>query len=723
MCPKWKQIITFMELNLNERTMMNVKNIGAILFALCLLGSCSEPVKLGLDDYQPTTEFKPAFDNLSKYVSQNKDCGYDIEMTVRAMNSIEIAQTQSEDFLNYLEYLAKEDYHGVAPEVIEAKIHLFPILQKMTVLKQQHSELNDIWTLAQCAAKGVANSTSAEDVKGSVAALTASSFATPVMILNLSNGAVKATGEAFKEYDKARELSASLKKEIEALRLAYIDYLTLYAPIYHKYMKEWDNLCLKKDKAYLETYAGRCRDACVTTEDILNAYPNNREALLLNAIAHINMAKKNNSSVFNLPAENPVGDSLSERNEHIVKARGVIERYLSLYPGKSAPALVVTAMAEFATGNADRAMSCLDQAAIEYPKQAEELKDLLNSYKFRSYLNQTPEGQYLLRLYHSTMEGYGLFSPNFQKAAYYEHQGDLAKSSTEIYNHFFRRGNQGIYDCLLSDMEFCEKNLETSFKNILIEHSYVDLNIKPETDWKFGKKDDEITVKLSNRSDLDFENVRLFLCIHYTDMYVDEYDIVKSSSVNVIKPHSSAEFDNIKLNYRDKKYTDVTRIRAIAMTDNKICWIDAPEYKIMHASKKSASEKNEQGYKDRREMLKKNFKIDEDKVKSLLSNINVPTVQNKSRWSNIFSSEKMHVELPRILTYLSPVFSVNELQTTECKLPLTNVLGGSNILLEFDIEPKDGTEYPLYMYSDFFDCKVNIKFENGKVAVSDVTLL
>ena len=67
-------------------------------------------------------------------------------------------------------------------------------------------------------------------------------------------------------------------------------------------------------------------------------------------------------------------------------------------------------------GNARSALSYFDQAAIEYPRQAEELTDLLNSYRSRTYLNKSVEGMYLLNLYKSTMEGFGLFSPNFYKA-------------------------------------------------------------------------------------------------------------------------------------------------------------------------------------------------------------------------------------------------------------------------------------------------------------------
>lgn len=703
-----------------------MKKIFSILaLTIAIFSACNKVEKIDIYNYEPNTDFTPAFNALSKYANASDNGTYDIEKTIRVMNSIELAQSQSEDFMSYLEYLSQEDFQGVAPEMLQAKIHLLPILQKMVTLQKQSESLNDIWTLAQCAAKGVSNFSSSEKVTEeamSTAVADAIGLANPpVLVLKAINGVSQASDEVFNEYNKKKQANYMLQQEIESLRLAYIDYLTEYTPLYHKYMKEWDALCLKKDKAYLETYAGRGNEAKAITEDILKQYPNNREALLLNAIANINMNNTQRNGDFAvLPQE--ISSEGTSANENLERAQAAIQQYLTLYPDKSAPALVVSAMMCMANGQEKQAMSFLDQASIEYPKQAEELTDLLNSYKFRTYLNQTPEGQYLLRLYHSTMAGYGIFSPNIQKAMYYESKGDLEKSTQEIYNHFFRRGNQGMYDCLLSDMEFCEENLEVSFKNVLLEKSYLDLNIKPATDWKFQNKEDEISLNVHNRSDIDFENVRLFLCIHYTDMYTDEYDIVKSSTVNVLKHQEKTDFDNIKLEYQGKKYSDITRIRAIAMTDNKICWIDAPDYKIMTA-KKNSNKENTQGKTQRINKLNKSFQMDAEKVKELLSSADIPTKVNNSILSNVFTGEKLCLKLPRSLTLLNPVFSINELQSSECKLPVNNVLEGSNILINFDIKPKDGETYPLYMYSDFYNCRIDIKYEGGKPSIANFTTL
>ena len=63
--------------------------------------------------------------------------------------------------------------------------------------------------------------------------------------------------------------------------------------------------------------------------------------------------------------------------------------------------------------------------------------------------------------------------------------------------------------------------------------------------------------------------------IGYTDMHKDEYYVVKvPQTVSIIEPDGEVEIEDVPLGYRDKKYADITRIRAIAMTDDRLCWVD-----------------------------------------------------------------------------------------------------------------------------------------------------
>jgi len=71
-------------------------------------------------NYEPIEEFKPAYNSLLERVTE-EDNSYDIEETIRIINGLEIAQSHSSDFIDFLEFMAKQDYSKVAKEVINLK--------------------------------------------------------------------------------------------------------------------------------------------------------------------------------------------------------------------------------------------------------------------------------------------------------------------------------------------------------------------------------------------------------------------------------------------------------------------------------------------------------------------------------------------------------------------------------------------------------------------------
>ena len=548
--------------------------------------------------------------------------------------------------------------------------------------------------------------------------------------------------------------------------MSYVQYLEDYAPVYYKYMQEWDALCLKKDKAYIDLYGGQPMEAYNQSQEILKEYPTNREALLLKGLSLIQMSSEvGNLGTLSSSMEYDLSQSLrgadeaialadsvlagvatersapDERTELQMEAEATLDHYMKLYPSRSAPALVLKGLLYREQGEIAKAVSYFDQASMEYPRQAAALTDLLDSYKARTYLNKSAEGKYLLRLYRSTMEGFGIFSPNLLKANYYAQNGDVEKSKEEIFNHFYRRGNQGVYDCLLSDMQYCEENMYSSFRQILLEQPFLDVAVEPTTNWTLADKEDEIKVTINNRSDIDLENVRIFLCLHYTDMYKDEYDVQKLPSVNIIKHNDKTEIGVVKLNYEDKKYNDITRIRAIAMTDDKICWIDNVNYKYMKASEAAARDNNSRPsthnsqLSTAKQQLLEDFNVDNGKLQSIIQEgMKVyGIVSDGNLWNDMKRDVKnlvtgkdknLRIELPRILTLIDPVFSLHQLNDKDKAIrPSENYLSGSNIRLKFDYEPKQDETIPLYIYSDFANFKVTIKFEGGKPVVKKVDLL
>ena len=726
------------------------KGIAAVVAMLFLfLTGCGHDVVnnvLTVDDYKPIEEFAAAYDTLLAREHAQADAPYDIEQTIRIINAMEIAQRDSENFEDFLDFMATQDYTGVAPDVLEAKRRLFPLLQYTYELQKTDKELSGAWMLMRSLAKGGQSLTEDTSIVEMIMMMRSGYFA---LFHFISSGDTeKAVNDAFSQYEEDAELKKKVREDLEIVRATYRDYLEYYVPIYKKYMQEYDALCVEKDRAYLDLYGGRVEDALLHTSNILKKYPNNGEAMLLHSMGLIlesasEVEPRPTITMNDIETQQPNPDNKLDDRPRLpmtVKQRqayDMLEQYRNLNSGRTAPALVLEGLLYQQLGDQNSAKLRFDQASAEYPRQAEKLTDMLDAYNMRTYLCKTPEGQYLRRLYASTMEGYGLFSPNLLKARQYAADGEMDKSRNEIFNHFFRRGNQGIYDELLSDMQFCEENLYGPFKSLLLEQSYLDVTVEPKKTWIFWHKDKVLRVKINNRSDLKLENVRIFLCIHYTDMYKDEYDVVKvPKTQNIIEPRSTADLETVELHYRDKGYDDITRIRAIAMTDDRICWIDEVNYKNAKALapyRNDQAAQNERQQKAQEEYLS-NYSLEPQKLQATLRNgVSVmepdedPCIE-KSGWKKFIGwfsrhDNSLNIELPRTLVMANPVFSIHPLDTDDALQPEENYLAGTSIHLHFDYEPECGEVLPLYIYTEAADFKVDIEYHGKDSSVQEVTIL
>ena len=743
-----------------------------LLFLSCTSTPQADLLTLSIDNYKPVDEFVDAYEAISSQPDLQSGRDYDLEKTVRVLNALELAQVRSESFDEFLDYMARQDYTGVAPDVLEAKRKLFPVLEYTYKLREQDEQLSDAWMLMRGAARGgetLVRNTSASTL---LRAALGDMFA----VLGIVNGedAERSTNEAFAQYEKDKKLKSQLREDLQKLRISYRQYLEDYTPIYKKYMQEYDALCIEKDKAYLDLYAGRTDEALSHTQSILQKYPDNPEAMLLHAMSQIligstelrnygttELRDNGSTELRNQGTTDSVLCKQSEQVRALSSPDSVLSsqfsplsstepplssqfsplsslaRYSSLYPSRTAPALVLEGLLLQKMGDEQGAMSRFHQASVEYPRQAAQLTDMLDSYNRRNYLTRTPEGQYLRRLYASTMEGYGLFSPNLLKAKYYADKGQLDKSREEIYNHFFRRGNQGIYDELLSDMQFCEENLYGAFKGLLLESSYIDVSIEPESEWLFWDSDDVMRVKINNRSDLDLENVRVFLCIHYTDMYKDEYDVIKvPHTANIIAKHSTADLDTVVLRYPGKTYKDITRIRAIAMTDDRICWVDDVNYKQSHAlsflrgGRRDMSRVQAQA----REEYLRTYSLEPQKLqRTLREGVTILPPEedpsaDRSWWDSFLSwfsspDNDLKLELPRVLAMTDPVFSLHPLDSDDAVTPEANYLSGTVIHLRFPYVPAYGDRLPLYIYTESATFLADILYRGKDSQVLSVTIL
>ena len=721
----------------------------ALMLSGCNRGTDTDLLSLDLEHYKPAAEFVPAYEAIKQQEELQQGRDYDLEQTVRVLNAMEMAQVHSESFDEFLDYMAHQDYTGVAPDVLEAKRKLFPVLEYMYKLRKQDKQLSDTWRLARSAARGGQTMVENISISSIIRAAAGDFFA--VLGLAAGENADKSMDEVFSQYEEDKELKAQIQQDLQMLKLTYRQYLEDYTPIYKKYMDEYDALCTEKDKAYLDLYAGRTDEALKHTGNILRKYPTCGEAMLLEAMGQILLQTKQQQTLPQPLPEREGSSHFSQFEDTLSsppsqggaggestdsEVAQLLEKYKSLYPDRTAPALVLEGLMNQQIGNEQAALSCFHQASVEYPRQAARLTDMLDAYNMRTYLKKTPEGQYLRRLYASTMEGYGLFSPNLLKARHFANQGRMDEARDEIYNHFFRRGNQGLYDELLSDMQFCEENLYAPFKSLLLEQSYLDVKIEPETSWLFWHSDDVMRVKLNNRSDIDLENVRVYLCIHYTDMFRDEYDVVKvPKTLNIIPKRSTADLDTVHLSYPGKSYDDITRIRAIAMTDDRICWVDDVHYKetsalaFLRGERRDRSQQQQQA----REEYLRNYSLVPSKLQNTLREgttvvTNDDPNADPSWWETFtgwFKSKDhtLRIQLPRVIAMIDPVFSLNPLDSDDALKPEENYLSGTSIHLHFDYEPANEEVLPLYIYSDAATFRIDILYKGKESEVLKVDIL
>jgi hypothetical protein len=499
-------------------------------------------------------------------------------------------------------------------------------------------------------------------------------------------------------------------------------------------MGEWDKICLNRDKAYLAIHEDKIEIGLKSLEKVLQINPNDKEALILKAYCLLFKEQKLKSrplittvstiKINSLPrsikGETELDNVQSEPIGNSEKAKTILDNYLESYPDRSAPALQLLGTYYYLIGDKSMATSYYDQAAVEYPRQSEQLLDMLNSYKQRSYLRKSAEGGYILELYKSTMEGFGFFSPNFQKAYIESQKGNLEASKDEILKHFFRRGNQQVFDYLISDMQHCENYLSNSFDLVFKEKSFLDLEATPKM-WNSS----ELNIKINNKSDIKLSNVRVFLCLHFTDMYKDDYEVFKvENTVSNIEPNSEADFGNIEIDfelYGKKKEVDkdIVSARAIIVTDQIVSWVDAKDFKI-------------NGIKEAYDYYEKENKQNSDNLKQYYEAVGldwektIKVVKTNSEFvvePGLIGKDKFKVKLPRDLVVLNPLFTINELGVNESVLPSKVKINGPYIELEFAYNIPDDKIIVFYLNSRRTKIKWKIKLDEDEQPEKITTIL
>ena len=315
-----------------------------------------------------------------------------------------------------------------------------------------------------------------------------------------------------------------------------------------------------RDKARLAARAGDWQTALGAAEAALAMAPREREAHLIAAQALLE------------------GGSA----EDVPRAEALLAELIEAHPDQSAPALLLQGVAAQKRGDAQAARLAFEQAAAMYPKQADQLTDMLDPYRQRAWLEKSREGGYILESYRSTMLGAGYWSPDLQLAKAAFDAGRFDDGKARVLEHFGRRRAQAQWDFLLSDIDFCLDLLGEDYRSIFPEDAWLDLVVKPEL---IGSG---ITLSVSNRSQRTLRNATLVLAIQYTDMLPGQY-VAKAAerTLPAVVPHETTDFGRMDVDTewqgKAKTRADVVEHRAVLLSDDAVVWVDTDEFKMAEA--------------------------------------------------------------------------------------------------------------------------------------------
>ena len=110
--------------------------MGILCFSF--ITGCETQTREEESEYVPISLFTPAYNALSEKSSGDE---YDLNATIRVIHGLELARYQSEDFESFLDYLTRQDYRGVAEDVLEAQRKMFPVLQQMYCVSRENEEI------------------------------------------------------------------------------------------------------------------------------------------------------------------------------------------------------------------------------------------------------------------------------------------------------------------------------------------------------------------------------------------------------------------------------------------------------------------------------------------------------------------------------------------------------------------------------------------------------
>ncbi|MBX3727734.1 MAG: hypothetical protein KF858_01005 [Candidatus Sumerlaeia bacterium] len=592
-------------------------------------------IRGAVGEHRAQQVFGPALERLTPVPEP-----YDIDKTIRVIHALDLALDNRTDLREYLDTIARQDFRGVAPEVLEARARMLEQLKHLYALSAEEKDHQLLF--AKYRRLFLSAITSIEGDLG---------FGIGVGFD--SNVARQRLERLDAEEDKQR----TIRKEIRAVEQQLLDALVGYSEVYYKYLEEWDRVCLARDRAYLAVADRQWDKAIEAAERTAELAPFDNEAVLLRAMALLESQP---------PQEGPASESTDT-------ARRLLAATIDANPDRTAPALLLLGVAEREAGNFNEARLLLDQAAAYYPRQAEYLTDRVDAYRMRAFLRKSREGRRVLELYKSTMLGAGYFSPDLQLARLHRDQGSHDAMREKVLDHFSRRRAQRQLDYLISDLDFCTEFLGIDYFKIFPEEFYLDLEYTT-TLMGFG---DAISLNVTNRSDRTLHNATLVLCIHFTDMVRGDYEtFLAPKTATVVQPGQKTDFGRLNIRFDlygiRKGVRDIVECRAILISNEAVVWVDTDAYKLARLSQTlPAPPVQEQA----------------DQLADMLSSDTLAKLREAVVTASGNRSGDLRLRLPKEIALLRPIFRLATEDREQLLAPVENLIQDGDIRLRFDRVP------------------------------------
>jgi tetratricopeptide (TPR) repeat protein len=617
--------------------------------------------------------FAPVFE---KFAEAELEPAYDIDKTIRVIHELDLALSHKDSLESYLQELATQDYRDVAPEVLDARKEIMEVLLKLYAKQVESGDQQAMWEMTS---ELLLTAFSVVDFDGGLDAVG------PTAGLSIDREQAQ---ELLRDMRQEQHDHRDLVRDMAQLETELLSAMTDYSEVYYRYMDEWDDLSVMRDRAYLAAHNQDWTTVADAATIAVQKAPQEREAHLLLAMAKIEQGG-------------------GESDEEIL---GLLADYIEDHPSSTAPAFQLMGIQHTNRGRIDEARLAFQQSAAYYPRQAEELTDMLDPYTMRSFLRKSREGGFILELYKSTMLGAGYWSPDLQLAELLFESGDIEAGKEKVLDHFSRRRNQQQWDFVLSDIQYCYDLLGPRFWEIFPEDHYVDLEI---SETMFGS---QLSVGVNNRSDKTLRNASLLLALQFTDMYATDYEVMAAErTIPAVPPHEITDFGKVEIELDlfggTKTVDDIVRHRAILITNEAVLWVDTDEYKIERAE--AEREARRAGDTPGRPVAvtdspTERFPEYQSTVDTIIAGLtDAVSVEVESRYGR----DNVLIELPKELSLLRPLFRLK--YGDEVLAAQDNVIEGDSIQLRFagvdnfDAEGIDRNDLELLVASPFGDIVVN----------------